>query len=55
MHVFAGGKLYGLKRPAAFKLDKAYLVGPDLKAVLRTWQLPYQTVPVGVSPDGGST
>lgn len=53
MHVVAaGGRAYGLKRPAVFMLDEASLVGPDLKTVLRTWQLPYQTIPSGVSPDG---
>jgi hypothetical protein len=54
MHVVAGGVVYELKRPAAFVLDEASLVGADLKTVLRTWQLPYQTIPVGVSPDGKS-
>lgn len=52
MHLVAGGAVYGLKRPASFVLDEAHLVGPDLKTVLRTWQLPYQTIPEGVSPDG---
>lgn len=52
MTLVSGGATYELKRPASFKLDEAYLVGPDLKTVLRTWQLPYQTIPAGVSPDG---
>lgn len=52
MHVVAGGAVYELKRPASFALDEAHLVGADLKTVLRTWQLPYQTVPEGISPDG---
>jgi hypothetical protein len=54
MTLVADGAVYELKRPAGFTLDEAYLVGPDLKTVLRTWHLPYQTVPVGVSPDGRS-
>ncbi|MBV9926547.1 MAG: hypothetical protein JOZ96_16120 [Acidobacteria bacterium] len=52
LRVVADGRVYELKRPKSFKLDEAQLVGPDLKTVLRTWQLPYQTIPVGVSPDG---
>jgi hypothetical protein len=54
MTVVADGVTYGLKRPPAFKLDEAQLVGADLKTVLRTWQMPYQTIPVGVSPDARS-
>jgi hypothetical protein len=54
MELVAGGVTYSLKRPASFKLDEAHLVGEDLKTVLRTWQLPYQTIPAGVSPDGRS-
>lgn len=54
MELVAGGVTYSLKRPAAFMLDEAQLVGADLKTVLRTWQLPYQTIPVGVSSDGRS-
>lgn len=50
----ADGATYTLKRPASFELDEAYLVADDLKTVLRTWQLPYQTIPTGVSPDGRS-
>ena len=52
MTLVSGGTAYELKRPAFFVLDEAYLVGPDLKTVLRTWQLPFQTIPAGVSPDG---
>jgi hypothetical protein len=54
MTLVSGGAVYELKRPASFSLDEAHLVGADLKTVLRTWQLPYQTIPVGVSPDGKS-
>jgi len=48
----AVGGTYRLKRPASFRLDEADLVDETLKKVSRTWQLPYQTVPVGISPDG---
>jgi hypothetical protein len=54
MMVVADGVTYALKRPAPFKLAEADLVADDLKTVLRTWQLPYQTIPAGVSPDGRS-
>jgi hypothetical protein len=33
-------------------LDEAALVDGTMTKVLRTWQLPYQSVPVGISPDG---
>ncbi|MET0624937.1 MAG: hypothetical protein ABW250_18455 [Pyrinomonadaceae bacterium] len=54
MTAVVDGVTYVLKRPAAFALDEAHLVADDLKTVLRTWQLPYQTIPAGVSPDGRS-
>lgn len=52
MLVIAEGKRYRLRRPTAFVLDEAELVDETMKKVQRTWQLPYQTVPVGISPDG---
>jgi hypothetical protein len=52
MLVVSGNRRYRLKRPAAFVLDEAALVDGTMTNVLRTWQLPYQSVPVGISPDG---
>jgi hypothetical protein len=52
MLIVSGGQRYRLKRPAVFGLDEAELVDETMKKVLRTWQLPYQTIPVGISPDG---
>jgi hypothetical protein len=52
MVLLAEGRQYRLKRPASFVLDEVYLVDATLKKVLRTWQLPYQVVPVGISADG---
>jgi len=46
------GKRYRVNRPASFLLDEAELVDGTMRKVLRTWQLPYQTVPVGISADG---
>jgi hypothetical protein len=54
MTLVGDGATYTLKRPASFALDEAHLVAEDLKTVLRTWQLPYGTIPSGVSPDGRS-
>ncbi len=54
MTLVAGGVTYELKRPPAFNLDEAHLVDESMQKVLRTWQLPYQTIPAGVSPDGKS-
>lgn len=52
MLIVSEGKRYRLKRPADFGLDEAALVDETMKKVLRTWQLPYQTVPEGISADG---
>jgi len=46
------GKQYRLRRPKGFSLDAAELVDKTMRRVLRRWQLPYQTVPVGISADG---
>jgi hypothetical protein len=52
MKVLAGSRVYHLKRPEAFFLDEAELVDSSMRKALRTWQLPFQTIPVGISPDG---
>jgi len=52
MTVIAGGKRHRARRPKSFILDEAELVDATMKKVLRTWQLPYQTIPVGISADG---
>ena len=52
MLVVSGGHRYQLKRPPEFGLDEAELVDEAMRKVLRTWQLPYQNIPVGISPDG---
>lgn len=46
------GKQYRLKRPGRFDLDEAVLVDETMRRGLRRWQLPYQTVPQGISADG---
>ena len=48
----ADGKQYRVRRPATFILDEVELVDASMKKVLRTWQLPYQSVPIGISADG---
>ena len=52
MALIAEGKRYRVRRPPSFILDEAQLVDETLKKVLRTWQLPYQAVPIGISADG---
>jgi hypothetical protein len=52
MLIVLEGKRYSVKRPASFLLDEAFLVDASMKKVRRTWQLPFQTVPDGISPDG---
>lgn len=52
MALIAEGKRYRVRRPPSFILDEAHLVDETLKKVLRTWQLPYQAMPTGISADG---
>jgi len=51
MVLIAEGKRFRVRRPASFTLDKVELVDAGMKKVSRTWQLPYQTIPIGISPD----
>lgn len=51
MLVVAGGRRYRLERPSDFLLDEASLVDDSLKKKVRTWQLPYQAFPLGLSAD----
>lgn len=48
----ADEKQYRVHRPATYVLDEVELVDATMKKVLRTWQLPFQNVPVGISADG---
>lgn len=43
---------YRLKRPATFDLKWMQLVDEQTKKTLRTWELPFDAQPLGVSPDG---
>ncbi|HKY44417.1 MAG TPA: hypothetical protein VJM50_15120 [Pyrinomonadaceae bacterium] len=52
MTVIAEGKRYRVRRPSSFILDEAHLVDETLKKIIRTWQMPYQVVPAGISADG---
>lgn len=51
MTVVAGGRPYRVARPAGFFLSEASLVDESLKNVRRTWQLPYEAAPLGLSAD----
>lgn len=50
--LIAEGKPYRVRRPRSLHLDEVELVDETLKMVLRTWQLPYQAMPIGISVDG---
>ena len=52
MVLVAEGKRYHVRRPVPFILDEVELVDATLKKVSRKWQLPYQTIPIGISKDG---
>ncbi len=52
MTLIAEGKRYRIRRPPSFILEEAHLVDETLKKVIRTWQMPYQAVPTGISADG---
>jgi hypothetical protein len=52
MTLIVEGNRYRVRRPPSFYLDEAQLVDASLKKVSRTWQMPYQAVPVGISADG---
>lgn len=49
--VAAGGRRFRLARPPGFLLDEVSLVDETLRRSRRTWQLPYQATPLGLSPD----
>lgn len=49
--IVADGKPCRLKRPKIFTLEKMSLVDQSMKKVLRTWEIPFQSVPIGVSQD----
>ena len=52
MVLVAEGKRYRVRRPASFNLDEVELVDATMKKVLRTWQQPYESIPIGISADG---
>jgi hypothetical protein len=51
MLVVSKGRRYRLKRSKQMALDEMSLVDNSMKRALRTWQIPYQGVPVGISQD----
>lgn len=52
MLIVVDGIDYRLKRPRSFILGQAWLMDSKMKKVLRTWELPYQRGPQGISADG---
>jgi hypothetical protein len=52
IELVTGGKKYLLVRPPSFHLDEMSLVDQSMRKALRTWQVPDQGEPLGVSSDG---
>jgi hypothetical protein len=52
MLIVSKGRQYHLKRSKQMLLDEMSLVDDTMKRALRTWQVPYDAVPVGISQDG---
>jgi hypothetical protein len=50
--VIASGRKYQVKRAASFTLNEIFLVDKRMKKVLRRWETPFLSYPVGVSEDG---
>jgi hypothetical protein len=48
----ADEKQYRIQRPATYVLNEVELVDASMKTVLRTWELPFQAAPIGISADG---
>ncbi len=51
MVVVLGRERLRVKRPASFGLDTWHLVDERMTKVLRSWQIPWQSVPLGTSKD----
>lgn len=52
MLVVSEGKQYLVKRPANFHLEEIDLVDRSMRRVLRTWEVPVDSMPAGISQDG---
>jgi len=52
IELVTSGKKYLPVRPPSFHLDEMSLVDQSMRKVLRTWQVPDQGEPLGVSSDG---
>jgi hypothetical protein len=52
MLMVSKGRQYRLKRSEQMYLDEMSLVDETMNRALRTWQVPYETSPLGISPDG---
>ncbi|MBI4749693.1 MAG: hypothetical protein HY774_14490 [Acidobacteria bacterium] len=51
IHLLHQGQTYTIKRNQDFFFEEVALLDPTLKKVQRTWVMPFQAVPVGISPD----
>lgn len=52
LHAVVKGATYPLQRPANFRLDEIALVDETMRKVMRKWESPSQSSPLGISPDG---
>jgi hypothetical protein len=52
IELVAGGRKYLVVRPRKFDLEEMSLVDASMRKVLRTWQVPDQAIPLGISADG---
>ena len=50
--VVSDGKQYLVRRPPGFHLEEISVVDRSMKRILRTWEVPHDTGPVGISEDG---
>lgn len=51
IHLLHQGQVYIINRNQDFFFEEVALLDPTLKKVLRTWVMPFQAVPVGISSD----
>jgi hypothetical protein len=52
LHIVQGGRQWVVKRPKELKLDHVKILSADQTATLAVVEIPWQTIPSGVTPDG---
>lgn len=51
IHLLHQGQAYTINRNQDFFFEEVALLDPTLKKVLRTWVMPFQAIPLGISAD----